>query len=199
MPPSRTSQYFLVFLFNQFNALGILNWWFLSVLSVSLTANLYNKLHIYLILPFQIEYLHLNTRACILGDDENDANDFVELDKSNVLLIGPTGSGIVMFPYVPNNFMLLVMIIVLIFSCKTLIMGTGKTLLAKTLARIVNVPFVIVDATTLTQASEFLDLTTISLIICSHLSILKHSMIIYLIFFFFLISLPEGNNNFIFL
>lgn len=29
----------------------------------------------------------------------------------------------------------------------------GKTLLAKTLARIVNVPFVIADATTLTQAS----------------------------------------------
>jgi len=44
----------------------------------------------------------------------------VELDKSNILLIGPTGS--------------------------------GKTLLAKTLARVLNVPFAIGDATTLTEA-----------------------------------------------
>ena len=47
-------------------------------------------------------------------------NDDIELAKSNILLIGPTGS--------------------------------GKTLLAQTLARLLNVPFVMADATTLTEA-----------------------------------------------
>jgi ATP-dependent Clp protease ATP-binding subunit ClpX len=50
----------------------------------------------------------------------SNSKDDVELAKSNILLIGPTGS--------------------------------GKTLLAQTLARLLNVPFVIADATTLTEA-----------------------------------------------
>lgn len=54
----------------------------------------------------------------ITAMDENDAE--VELQKSNILLIGPTGS--------------------------------GKTLLAQTLARVLNVPFAIADATSLTEA-----------------------------------------------
>jgi ATP-dependent Clp protease ATP-binding subunit ClpX len=48
------------------------------------------------------------------------SNDGIELTKSNIMLIGPT--------------------------------GTGKTLLAQTLARMLDVPFAIVDATTLTEA-----------------------------------------------
>ena len=51
---------------------------------------------------------------------KNSKADDVELQKSNVLLLGPTGS--------------------------------GKTLLAQTLAKILNVPFTIADATTLTEA-----------------------------------------------
>ena len=49
-----------------------------------------------------------------------DTNNEVELQKSNILMLGPTGS--------------------------------GKTLLAQTLARVLNVPFAIADATTLTEA-----------------------------------------------
>ena len=52
--------------------------------------------------------------------DHGGKNDDVELSKSNILLIGPT--------------------------------GCGKTLLAETLARLLNVPFTIADATTLTEA-----------------------------------------------
>ncbi|KAF6140829.1 hypothetical protein GIB67_042242 [Kingdonia uniflora] len=86
------------------------------------------------------------------GNSSNiaDATDYdaVELEKSNVLLMGPTGSGLISYSdYLKYHQ----------FSLKkmklTFVSRTGKTLLAKTLARFVNVPFVIADATTLTQAS----------------------------------------------
>jgi ATP-dependent Clp protease ATP-binding subunit ClpX len=53
-------------------------------------------------------------------EKKKDAKDQVELQKSNIMLIGPTGS--------------------------------GKTLLAQTLAKMLNVPFAMADATTLTEA-----------------------------------------------
>src|SRR5205085_3882660 len=60
--------------------------------------------------------VHNHYKRLSLGYEGSD----VEIEKSNILLVGPTGS--------------------------------GKTLLARTLARILNVPFAIGDATTLTEA-----------------------------------------------
>ena len=61
-------------------------------------------------------YNHYKRLICSRSNDGSD----VEIDKSNILLVGPT--------------------------------GTGKTLIAKTIARLLNVPFTIVDATVLTEA-----------------------------------------------
>lgn len=61
-------------------------------------------------------YNHYKRLICSRSNDSSD----VEIDKSNILLVGPT--------------------------------GTGKTLIAKTIARLLNVPFTIVDATVLTEA-----------------------------------------------
>lgn len=65
-------------------------------------------------------YKRLLHRDALGKEAGNDAASDVELAKSNILLIGPTGS--------------------------------GKTLLAQTLARMLQVPFVMADATTLTEA-----------------------------------------------
>ena len=74
-----------------------------------------------------------------LDDDDN-----VELDKSNVLLMGPTGSGMTLC-------FLSELVFISALIIYSILAQIGKTLLAKTLARLVNVPFVIADATTLTQ------------------------------------------------
>ena len=56
----------------------------------------------------------------IMSRQKRKADDAVEIDKSNIVLVGAT--------------------------------GTGKTLMARTIARVLNVPFTIVDATVLTEA-----------------------------------------------
>jgi ATP-dependent Clp protease ATP-binding subunit ClpX len=65
-------------------------------------------------------YNHYKRLSYIQNMDGESPDDVVELQKSNILLIGPT--------------------------------GCGKTLLAQTLARILDVPFAVADATTLTEA-----------------------------------------------
>jgi len=63
-------------------------------------------------------YKRINNNEYII--EQNNNSNKIEIQKSNILLLGPT--------------------------------GCGKTLLAQTLARVLNVPFAIADATTLTEA-----------------------------------------------
>ncbi len=59
-------------------------------------------------------------KRLIFNAERGEQEEAVEIDKSNIILVGPT--------------------------------GTGKTLIARTIARLLNVPFTIVDATVLTEA-----------------------------------------------
>ncbi len=65
-------------------------------------------------------YNHYKRLSLARDQDKDPADDAIELQKSNILLIGPT--------------------------------GCGKTLLAQTLAQLLDVPFAVADATTLTEA-----------------------------------------------
>ncbi|PZO21237.1 MAG: ATP-dependent Clp protease ATP-binding subunit ClpX [Leptolyngbya foveolarum] len=65
-------------------------------------------------------YNHYKRLSFVNRDEEDELEDDIELQKSNILMIGPT--------------------------------GCGKTLLAQTLATILDVPFAVADATTLTEA-----------------------------------------------
>ncbi|MFN5423545.1 MAG: ClpX C4-type zinc finger protein, partial [bacterium] len=65
-------------------------------------------------------YKRLNQSSSETRNKKEDASEEIEIEKSNVIMVGET--------------------------------GTGKTLLAKTIAKLLNVPFAIVDATVFTEA-----------------------------------------------